>query len=237
MDNENEIDSDAQDPNIEVEEGNEEGEGRSKGAQPRINELTAKFRDAERKLQEAQSENVALRAARLVEGNRPAPVIEEVDEFPDMDPSVKALMNKKLGKLEAAFSQRLAATQAEYESRFMAQEAAGIAAQHGGDEKTQEQARVYAAGLRKKGLNVSSEEAAIFALGMAVKEGRFNAPTGSAPQQPQRRGAPPMGNVRGPSFNAPLPASEKPLPSNFDSLSPDQQLAILEKRGAGDKPI
>lgn len=231
--------SPAQDPNAtESQDEGTEGEG-STGKknfvpQERVDEITAKYRDMERKVNALEERNLALMTAQLTGGRQAAPE-PEVDEYPDMDPSVKSMLKKEAAKLEAKFQRQQAATQAQYESMIMSQEAAAHAAKMGASEEVQEEAKTWARDLRKNGVPINAKDAAIYALGLAVSEGRHN-PGTVTQQPPARRGAAPIGSVRQPNLT-PVDGSQKPLPSNFSSLSPDQQIAILEKRGTGDKPI
>lgn len=233
--------SPAQDPNVtESQDDGSDDQGaapkRNFVPQERVDEITAKYRDMERKFQLEQERNLALMTSQLTGGGRRAEPEPEVDEYPDADPSVKAMLKREAAKLRTEFQRQHAATQANYESMIMSQEAATHAAKMGASEEVQEEAKTWARDLRKNGVPINAKDAAIYALGLAVSEGRHN--PGTVPQQsPARRGAAPIGSVRQPNFNPVEQQTQKALPQNFDSLSPDQQIAILEKRGAGDKAL
>ena len=227
---ENETESPAQDPNLPDGENNEGADQQAKeqteGLQKRIDELTAAKGEAERRLQESTQQQIALLTSQATQRTT-----EVVDPYPDMDPAIKKFVTETVGQVKRAAEQQIAQLRSSHEADLMARDARQFATQFtGGDEQISNEAATLAKNLRAKGYAINAEDAAIFALGIAVKEGRYK-PGGQTRQQ----GAPAvLGAVRSTNLQ---PQTQAPLPANFDDLDPDSQLAILNKRGAGNIPL
>ncbi len=192
------------------------------GVQKRIDALTAGMRDAERRAEQA-NERLLNHLATASATSAP------VDEYAEVDPQVRKLIEASTRGLKA----ELQKSQNQMAGMIAAQEARTIVAKAGiQDSAVAERAVALAAGWKSNGLQFSAAEAAQFAIGEAIMNGTY---TPAAPG-PQRRGAPPIGGgVRSPNLNG--HRQQAALPSNFDELSLDEQISLLDKRGVGNEPI
>lgn len=225
----NETESVAQDPNL-PDEGAQAAEAekakQQAGIQARIDELTAKSHEAERRNAALVEQNMALLTAQVSRSNEtPA-----VDPYPDMDPSIKKMIAEATGAVKREFQGQISRLQAQHETTLVTRDARAEAVRLGADDKLAAEAEKWAAHFRANGVPMNAQDAAKYAIGNALFEGRFT-PGGAAPT----RGAPAtLGGVRSANI---AQVQHAALPSNFDDLDPDTQLAILAKRGAGDIPL
>ncbi len=200
----------------------------------RIAELTKNTHDAIRRAEAAETAAQTQRDLNMqLLARANTPVVQEEDPYEDVDPKVKKMLGGELTKLQQSFAARLQAQQNDFESRLESQELQHQAAVMGLDAESAKEASVIIRNLKKRGLPVEKEEIMDMMIGKAVREGKYVPPAvGTNP----RRTAPLSAN-RAPNFAAPETQNQKPLPPNFDDLSPEDQLKILEKRGAGNSRI
>lgn len=228
--------SPAQDPNAPDvqsddagEETNEVARKIQEGTQKRIDELTAKQHEYERQLAAANERAAALTTQLLTRSNEP-----KEDPYKDLDPTLRKFMEDQIGAVHASSQKTIAAMAARFEAQTLAQEARAIAAQAGGDETIQREAAEAVAGLRKQGIQANGQDAADWALGKALREGRLKL-NGNTAQPNGRKPVSTFSGNRGPDLST--SAAQKPLPENFDELDPDEQIKILEKRGVNNRPL
>ncbi len=194
------------------------------GIQKRIDELTAEKHDLARKAQEANERLLQTLAAQAQAPRIAAPPEET---FEEVDPMVKRLIEASMRGLKAqntALVNEVAGMRAANEARALV---AGIE-----DPTVREAAATYAQNFRAKGLNISAQEAASFAIGDAIMKGTYQ--PGGNNVAPRRGAAPIGGGVRAPSLAT---ARKSQLPDNFGDLDPDAQIAALQKRGVDDDAL
>lgn len=218
-------------PDADNEETDDEGnkdersdKGTKSGVQARIDELTAKQRDAERRAEEANARLLNV----LANQQRPQKE-EEPEPEPDWsDPAAVAkYTNRRIDKMEQNFNQRVSQISQRFESSEFGQAVAAEAAKHGLDvDKTVQLARA----VKAKGLPANVKEIIQMEIGEAVLNGTYKPPS-----EPSARSNAPLSSVRAPNL-APAP-KEIVYPSDFDNWSPSKQIAFLNKKGVGDKPI
>lgn len=230
---ENEFESPAQDPNApdgQQEETAEQKESkRNEGVEKRIAELTAVIHDERRKNEVTQGQLNAALTAGIVNRNQPPPE----DPFKDVDPSIRGLVEGITNKLKQDLGAQNAALQARLDANDLANGARSITLKVTGSAEIAEEAAQFAAQMRRRNLPINEEDASDFAIGQAVRKGTYK--PGQAAQAQQQRGAPPLTGNR--HANVSPQRQQAALPRNYDSLSPDEQLAIHEKNGTGDQPL
>lgn len=230
MDNENDLD--AQDPNL-PDAGNEAGtedqkEDKTAGLQKRIDELTASKGDADRRAAQFQQQTIELLARQATQQFQPVEPAE--DPYADLDPKTRKFVESTVGAITKRFEGQIAQMQTRHEVDLLTRGARSKLAAVGADEAMMKEAEQLAAGLRSKGIPVNEDDIADNVLGRAVREGRYKVGTPA----PARGSPATMGGVRSATI---APVQHAALPSNFDDLDPDSQLAILNKRGAGNIPL
>lgn len=223
----------AQDPNAPdgQQEVDQEAKRQAEGIQLRINELTQKAAEAERRAQELAEQNNALLVAGLT--RQQAPVVQEADPYEGMDPDLAKVIRAAVGATEKKFSAQVAAAQAQVaqlQQLQWAQAAQAAADRLGLDEEQRAAATKLKVGMNAKGIPMNDEDAAIYVLGQATLKARQGGGTAPAPRHNAT-----ITSVRSPNL---APTRELPaLPSNFDDLEPDAQIAILAKRGAHNQKL
>jgi hypothetical protein len=85
----------------------------------------------------------------------------------------------------------------------------------------------------QQGLKLTPQDAANFALGEAVTTGKYK----PMPRQDNGQFAPANPVLSAQSGPPAAARAMKPLPVDYDRRSPEQQLQLLESRGAGDMEI
>jgi hypothetical protein len=208
------------------------------GAEARINELTAKYREAERMNQEATVRTKAyedqvsqlVQALAAQQSQRPA----HEPEAPaiNIDPETQKLLNyvlspiqKQLKDTQAQLAQMQQVGGAQQE--FFHVDALGQ--QSKAPPEVVAAAKQTIMAWRAKGISASVANAKD-ALLLAAGEVAMRAFSGQAPAG---TGYPPPVPSGGMAQTAP---QAQKLPPNFNSLSNDQQLAAMEKLGFGDIP-
>ena len=230
MDNENDTNAQVQDtqpdtgnPVDQQQTPEAPKENQHQGYQARIDELTRARHEMARQNAELTA-TVARLAAQVAETGRQAP---QGPQLPELDPEQKQV-------LDAYFQNHVAPLRQELEQARMAAFAGQLyQASPGEDPRVLQRAQELLPAVLKAGWAAS--DALNFARGEIYAQerggqvqarderGRFNSQghvmtASGAPPPPQQRGA-------------------APLPPNFDSLPPDKQLEILEKRGVQNAPL
>lgn len=201
------------------------GEGtQNAGFQARISELVAKQHDTERNyqhmLQEERRRNDELLQKLL---NSPA---NAPPQLPDMDPDEARRMQVFMAPMLE--QQRQMARQ--LQEMQMTQTVHQVAAQRGFGADLAQEAAKLAAGWTQGGYSGwKPEDALVYAAGQRALNA--NAPARNAAGQ----FVPPA--IMGQNAPAPVSQPRATIPANFDDLSPDQQIAALEKLGVGDRPL
>jgi hypothetical protein len=217
---------------VEAPEVNPTEDGQNPGFKARIDELTARMREAERVAQEAVQKQMEM-AAQVVASQRPPPPVS-VDALAKHR---EALAPELVEVLEAERRQMQQTTQNLMRQLEAAQGQQAIYAEVAGNPAiTSEVAQKAAELYRQSKLNGSAatpQEALRYALGDELLK--------------QQRRVSGVANIPVGQYNAPgisLPAAPPPpaasnysLPSNIDDLSLDQQLAAYRKAGFDDMPL
>ena len=214
------------------------------GIQQRINELTAKFRQAEEAARQKDSQLMEMSAKyadlavqmqrQQMQATAPAQpaYADPLEKYKDaLDPTaaeaIRAAVEATQRKMEAQFQtvlQRQAAEQAVYAVR------AEVAAIPNLPREVAQRAEQLLTSWRASGVNYPPQDAINFAMGeYATGQLKKAAPVmgyNPATQQPAVT----------PGIN-PAPAPQRALPPNFEQLSPRQQLDYMEKMGIGDMPF
>lgn len=228
------------------------------GVQARINELTAKFREQERKVMEAQASNqylqeqnqqlmqALLQRQQEVKATQPDPLAQLPEETRQVFDAVLSPLKQQLEEQKRMLEQARLATGAQAE---MMQLDALLANQKAPPQLAM-MAKQQLMTFRQRGLDprtASVQDALRLAWGDYAMQLANNGGQPPAPQyqQPQYQQAPQYGYQSQPpppmyGHGAPPPVQQsraKPLPQNFEELSPDEQLALLDANGVGDVPF
>lgn len=190
-----------------------------RGVQARIDELTANWRQTQEQLAKSNEQNNALMlslANRSNASNEP-----EVDPAVDLDPALKAVLDAQAQRFEAQLN-KLTATFNQSMNRMQLNQVA-----NGEDPKI-----VGRAAEIMSQYNMSHEAALTVAYGEAARAERANAgKNANARTNFNALGSTVLTGRREENVAPIQDAAATPLPDNFDNLSPQQQIAILEKRG------
>lgn len=211
------------------------------GIQKRIDELTARFHQ-EREASSKKDEHILTLTQQLVaasqrQNERPPEPAIEVPE--GMDPAQAAYFDRMFSKIQSQFQQQLTQVAVVTQSGEAAQAAVALTAKFGITDPSkvswvQERAKALAAGWKQNGLPFAPADAARFATMEFLEQGGLQQPTKGAgqfmPITPTGGGSNPVPNL------APQ-ASRSALPNNFNSLRPEDQLSILQRRGVDDIPL
>lgn len=202
------------------------------GIQRRIDELVAKSYEKDATINQLQQSVTELVGKLTQQVTAPQQAPAPSNPFEGMDysdpESVQAAFTRAMGAMEQRFQQQLG----QVAGRAAQNEVGSIAAAWGVQNPAiVQRAQALVAAWKQRGYDFVPEDAVTFAVGEAQRAG------GSQPRDPRGQYAP-MNPVMGGAGPA-APASRPPprsqaLPQNFDDLSPDDQLRILESRGAGD---
>lgn len=211
------------------------------GIQKRFDELTAKLYERDAQIQQLTAALTDVTTRALERQSAPQQPQAPADPFDGVDYS-------DAGQVTGAFKRALALQQQRFESMLQRQsaqiqaasvpaEVMAIASQFQvTDPAVIQRANQLLAGWRQQGITFPAMDAMTFAIGEA-QSGRL--PT-YKPRQTNGQFAPynPVVTQQGgsPVMSQPQDAYT-PLPRNFDALSPDEQIRILEARGIGDKPL
>lgn len=213
------------------------------GIQARIDELTAKFRQAEESNQKLQQQ-IMEATAREAEASRrladqyqratqPVAQVEDpLAQYKDrLDPVAVEALQRSNAMLQQQMEERLRKMQAQYEAQQATYAVRHeIAVTPGLPPEVAQKAEQLMSAWRAQGWNVPTAKDAIhIALGQHYESSlRRAAPVLSYQQNST------VPNVT-PGFAPPPPQPRKGLPANFDSLAPDQQNLILEQNGVADE--
>ena len=189
--------------------------------------MTAGKAEAERRAQQLQEQTIALlanNATQTFNNQQPAE-----DPYADLDPKTRKFVESTVGAITKRFEGQIAQMRNNHEVDMITRGTHRILDSIGADEGMKKEASALAAGLRSKGIPVNDEDIADNVIGRAVREGRFKVGGNSV------RGAPAtIGGVRAATISAPAVSA---LPADFDDMDPEAQLALLNKRGAGNIPL
>lgn len=212
------------------------------GIEKRIGELTAKMYAAQ-EMAAKKDEHIMALTSKMTElmskqQEMLTPVAPEPSLPEGMDPAQAAYFERLVSRIEAKYEAQLLQTQAQNQRGEAAAVANQLAARFGVRDaaianQIAARAADLAAGWREKNLPFAPSDAADFAFMEHLKAGGLQQRPSSFSQPTQYAVTPGSGPVQ--NF-APTPPRQA-LPSNFDSLSPNQQLAELEKRGLDDLPL
>ena len=197
------------------------------GIQKRIDELTARSYEKDATINQLQQSVTELvtRLAQQVPQQQAAPPTNPFEGVDYSDPqSVQAAFTAAMGQMEQKFSQQLG----HVAGRAAQMEVANVAASFGVQNPAiVQRAQQLVAAWKQRGYEFVPEDAVKFALGEAQAAG------GQRQQY-----APPNPVMSGQNPGPPVPVNRtQALPANFDDLSVDDQLRILEARGAGDQSL
>jgi hypothetical protein len=217
---------DAADPQITIE--TDEQDSFKSGIQKRIDELTARTHEAQRNneqlmqlLQQKDAQITELVAMRM--NQQQAPQEEDVN----VDPTIARALERIVGKHLSPVQQQLG----QYGQMMQKIEFQNLTANYE-PQVVQRADQLMAQWKREGRTGWAMPDALVMAsyqLGIPPKpQGQQRAPNGQFAQQTVI------------DAHAPAPqrtTGPKKRPANFDSLSPEKQLAILEAEGIGDLPL
>lgn len=188
------------------------------GVQKRIDELTARAREAE-----AREKQWADRFATAFNQTVAVPQRQqEADPYAELEQENPALA-KALRMQEAKTQRMLSQFQTQMAVQQETAKISQIASQYGVDAEVANRAQELGAMWASKGLPISADDAVTFALGEFAKKG--GGAQAHQPRQPHRQ----PGGGRAPVV---APRTQRsPLPNNFADLSRDEQNLELKKRG------
>jgi len=202
----------------------QEGAG-NPGFQARIDQLTAARYEAEARAKAATEMQERLLAQLQAAQANQAPPPPGVDPLAELDPQLA----KALQHVTAKFETQIGALTRQLTAQTQLNEIQQVAARHGvQDEAIKQRAAALAQGWAQKGMPINADDAMIFAAGEAALAANRQAPRD------------PLGRHQGTTFSGQAPRVQtssqgpKPLPSNFDSLSPQTQEKLLKERGVDD---
>lgn len=209
------------------------------GTQKRIDELTARFYRAQEEAAK-KDEYIQQLVQQVADmANRPAPQMQNQPdpyEAPaDLDPSAARYMQQMMRQFENKLNQAVSQLGATVHRNEAAQAASRFSEKLGLKDNgwVAERAASLAAGWKQAGLPFRPEDAARFAMGEFVERQAAN-PTRDDLGRFMPRAAPQAGQPAPAATTAPARPSR---PANFDRLSPEQQLLILEREGVGNLPL
>jgi hypothetical protein len=192
------------------------------GIQKRIDELTAKYRQAEDALRQRDAQNQELMMALMTQ--RAAPAAAEPP--PEFDPEEK----RKLDYVTAPLMQRMEQMQKQFERQMGAVQLQQTTQRVGDPEVAREAQALYQKWQGNpdvKGFN--AEDAVIYAAGKKALAAQLAANANAALQNFNNGAPPPMFNGRQPP-SAPVEAA---VPADIDTWDNDKQAAYWEKQLAG----
>lgn len=239
MENENEVEDQVEDPTaLESDDDGSEGgdqkeKKRNEGIEKRINELTAKTHEAERRAAAAEAtaqQQRDLNMQLLTQRGQPQEPIE--DPYEDVDPKLRKMLSEGLTAQQRKFAAQLQAQKNEFDAILESQAVQHEASSLGLDPEISKEAAAIVKGAKSRGIPVNKEEVLDMLIGKAYREGKLAV----QPSQTNPRRAAPLSGVRAPPIQE-ASQTQKPLPNNFDDLSPEEQLALLNKRGVGNMPL
>lgn len=212
----------------------------NEGFQARINEMTAKYRQVEEQLKE-RDRQLMEQAARMAEqaliaqqaAARPAPAapVDPLAQFKDtLDPvtsqAIQAAIQETTRRMEAQYAPMFAQQAAQIAQFAVQAEVQNIP---GVPKEVAARAAKLAADWRAAGLNFPPGDALNFAMGEHMR-GQLLKAAPVAGYNPAAQHVPQVT----PGLNPP-PAPARVLPPNFDGLSRQQQIDLLDKSGVADE--
>lgn len=218
-------------------EGQNEVQGapESSGLQKRIDELVAQRHKAEAEAQAQRDLNSQLleRMRSLETGVQHAPqeeALPDMSELGEAGNTVAKYVQALTKKLETSFAERTRAL----EAQMAAAQVASYVNPQRDPPQVVARAQALISGWRQRGLTFGPEDALTFARGEAAAQGGYGVP----PQAPARTPGYAANAQLGGGNPVPSVAPKAPaLPRNFDMMTPDQQVAILQKVGLDDIPL
>lgn len=208
-----------------------EGSGQN-GIQKRIDELTARFHEANARAEAMAQANAQLIAAQVQRQPQVAPVVDEAEaemqKLEQYSPEVAQSIRKALAAVEARVSKQVGATQAVLRAQAASRDLEQLAQSKGiKDSRVTARAQALLQDWQAKGLQFNAADAMTFAAG----EFSMN------PQQPRQVDGKfaPLDSVVTAQGTPPVPRPKTSKPQNFESLPVDQQIQWFEASGLGDK--
>lgn len=205
------------------------------GIQKRIDELTAKYHEAEGRANAMAQALAAQAAAGAAQAQAPQPPVDEVaqqlQQLEQYSPEVAKAVRAIADSIAAKSQKQLQQVQFQLESQTVSKEVVREAAAMGiKDAKVAARAEELAVSWRANGLRLSPSDALTFALGEAAR-------TPAQARASDGRYAPPDAVITAASPTRTPVQKGGPAPANFESLPADQQLAWFDANGIGDKPF
>lgn len=229
-------------PSAQATEPTTQDQSQNEGIQTRINELTAKFRQAEEnnqrlstQLMEQQSKYTTMIEQQMQAQRAPPPPPEDpLAPFKDqLDPTVAQAVQAAVAATQRRMEQQFNAVlqqQAVEQSAYAVR--AEIAALPNVPREVAQRAESLMRAWKSQGLPIVPQDAINFALGEYQRTQMLRA----APVT----GYNPNAQIAPAVIPGQIPAPAAPrgqLPQNFDSLDHHQQNILLEKMGVGDQPL
>lgn len=206
------------------------------GIQKRIDELTAQMRQAQEQNTQLLS-TVTQQAAQLAQfmqqGQKANEPQQPADPFANVDWTDANSVKQAFVQSQQTVEQKFARQYQQLQAQMQQNEVLSVAAQFGvKDPAVVQYAQQAVQYWQQKGVPMNAMDAIRYAAGQAalgqLPQSQFGRPAQGAPHMPTQL----PGSAPAPRGNG----APKGLPQNFDSLSLDQQEALLEKH-LGDKPF
>lgn len=205
------------------------------GMQKRIDALTASKHQQAAQIEMLQQQLTQQMAALTERMGAMAAQPQQEDPFQELDPTLA----KALKYQAAHFEKKISEQQRMLETALASTQVAQIAQQVNLPPEIAERARAVLEGSRAKGLPLNAQDAADWAMGEAIRTGKWKpqAPTQQPPRAANGQYAPVNSVISSAPASGDGTSRMKPLPANFDSLSPDDQIRVLQARGADNIPL
>lgn len=204
------------------------------GVEARINAVreaeAAKYEalKAQFEMQQALLQNVVTRQPQPQAAPAPAPV-DPLEAIKDKaDPEVLAAFEAKFQQLQRGFQTELSKVRGHSKQQVLAAKAS----QYG--DAVRQLAEQALARESAAGYDVNEETVLEWALGKAIREGKYNPGAAPLPPAPKPAYAPTAAVTAG---IPPAPRAPQKLPGNYSQLSAHDQVAAFEAAGLDDFPI
>lgn len=216
-------------PQVGGEDLQQQGSGVPAGFQRRIDQLVARNHASEAQIAALSAQLAEMGARVAVGGPQGAPA---ADPYAELDPTLASAFRAVSKNME----DRVAQIAAKFDAVTQGQSAGQIANSRGLPAELAKRAAQLAEAWRANGLEkFKPEDAVTFAVGEAVAAGTYN-PQGRS-RDVQGKFAPTQPAIGAQGALPDLRPQQKPLPTNFESMSPEEQLRLLDERGVGDIPL
>lgn len=197
------------------------------GMQKRIDALTASRHQQAAQIEMLQQQ-IAQQMATLTERMSAVQAQPQADPFEELDPALAKALRYQSSMMEA----KLAEQRKMFDTAMAAAQVQQVAQQANLPPEVAARAQQVMEGAKKNGLPMNAQDAADWALGEAIRTGKYKPPAQQQAPRAANGQFAPVNSVYSTSPQVDVTPTVKPLPANFDSLDPDEQIRVLQARGA-----